>query len=289
MRVRVAGVPEHFNWPWHLALENQRFVASGHDIEWRDYPAGTGAMVAALNARAVDMALLLTEGALAAALTGGDFKLVQTYVRSALTWGIHVSAHGPITNMASCVQPRIAISRHGSGSHLIAIVDAMQRGQDLQSLEFVVVGGLEGARKALAAGEADIFLWERYTTSPLVERGEFRRIDDCVVPWPAFTVAVRDDWLPHYAADIVAILRVVQGEAGKLRDRRHAVSELANAYGLNSAQTAEWFADVRWSQSLRRPVASLTTCFDALKRAGILSGGDPLRTWFSLAGYGESA
>ena len=36
------------------------FAAAGVDVEWTDYPGGTGAMTKALNDNEIDVALLLT-------------------------------------------------------------------------------------------------------------------------------------------------------------------------------------------------------------------------------------
>ena len=47
--LRVAGVPEHFNLPWHLLLESGGARALGLDAAWRDVPEGSGAMAAALE------------------------------------------------------------------------------------------------------------------------------------------------------------------------------------------------------------------------------------------------
>jgi sulfonate transport system substrate-binding protein len=44
-KLRVGGVPEHFNLPWHLAIERGLFTKNGVEVEWTDIPNGTGAMV----------------------------------------------------------------------------------------------------------------------------------------------------------------------------------------------------------------------------------------------------
>lgn len=44
-RIRVGGVPEHFNYPWHLAIERGYFNKHNINVEWTDYKNGTGAMV----------------------------------------------------------------------------------------------------------------------------------------------------------------------------------------------------------------------------------------------------
>ena len=77
----------------------------------------------------------------------------------------------------------------GSGSHLMALVAARQRGAP--DPEFEVVGDLQGARKALKNKEADLFMWEKFTTKPLVDSGEWSRVAEVPTPWPCFAVCVR--------------------------------------------------------------------------------------------------
>lgn len=283
-KIRVGGVPEHFNWPWHLAFADHAFAASATDVSFSDYPGGTGAMIEALGSGKLDLALLLTEGALAGALNGANYKLVKVYVSSPLTWGIHVAQHSDLSSMRNAAGRRIAISRYGSGSHLIAIVDALARGLPIDNLQFVVVGDLAGARRALAADEADIFLWERFTTNPLVVAGEFRRIDQCVVPWPAFTAVVRDDLLPEHDASIRHLLETVHRYSSRLKRRRHAVREIADAYRLQHDDAAQWFRDVRWTASFKRPNRALRSCAQALARCGILANdaSDAASVWHQL-------
>ena len=48
--------------PWYIAKEKGAFAAAGIDLEYTDYPGGTGAMTKALNENALDVAVLLTEG-----------------------------------------------------------------------------------------------------------------------------------------------------------------------------------------------------------------------------------
>jgi sulfonate transport system substrate-binding protein len=43
--VRVGGVPEHFNFAWHLAAERGLFEKNGVKVEWVDQPLGTGQMI----------------------------------------------------------------------------------------------------------------------------------------------------------------------------------------------------------------------------------------------------
>ncbi len=62
--IRIGGVPEHFNMPWHYAIENKLFTVEGINLEWTDFPGGTGSMANALKNNDLDMAVMLTEGAI---------------------------------------------------------------------------------------------------------------------------------------------------------------------------------------------------------------------------------
>ena len=61
--LRLAGVPEHFNLPWILGLERRAFVRAGIDLKWRTVPEGTGAMCKLMRAGELDLAIMVTEGA----------------------------------------------------------------------------------------------------------------------------------------------------------------------------------------------------------------------------------
>ena len=90
--LRVGGVPEHFNTPWHTAAAAGRFEELGLAFEWKEYPGGTGAMCRDLRSDEIDLAVLLTEGIYKDIVTGGNSKIAGVYVSSPLCWGIHCSA-----------------------------------------------------------------------------------------------------------------------------------------------------------------------------------------------------
>jgi len=95
----VAGVPEHFNLPWHLAIESGQFADAGVGVRYRDAPGGTGEMTNGLRQRTCDLAIVLAEGGVASLLQGNPSWIVKTYVESPITWGIHVSAESDIQNV----------------------------------------------------------------------------------------------------------------------------------------------------------------------------------------------
>jgi ABC-type nitrate/sulfonate/bicarbonate transport system substrate-binding protein len=280
----VGGVPEHFNLPLHLALEKAAFEAIGVDVDYRDFPGGTGAMTRGLKDNEIDVAIVLFEGAVANVLRGNAIKIVKVYVQSPLIWGIHVAADSSFKKIVDVRGRRYAISRNGSGSHLIAIVDASERGWETDDMNFVKVGGLTGAREALPNGDADAFLWERYMTQPYVENGEFRRIGERIAPWPAFVVAVRDDILAKRAVEIRNVFEVIEAECETLMANPEASELIAARYELEPDEARKWFAHVRWHIGFDEPTEDLERVIGYLEQVGIVDtiGAKPADVWRSL-------
>jgi len=283
--LKIAGVPEHFNLPWHLGVESEDFSQLDVDLQYSDYPGGTGAMTKALAAGEVDMAVLLTEGAVADLINRGKSKLVKTFVESPLIWGIHVAANSDIQTIDQIQGRRYAISRFGSGSHLMAIVDAAERGWDAGSLEFVVVKNLAGAREALSKDAADIFFWEQFTTQPYVDNGEFRRLGVRETLWPAFVIAVNKSVLSTKADLVDRALQVINRQCRRLMENADAVDIIADRYQLNVDQIQQWFALTKWSTDFRCPSDSIEKVIEYLNRLEIVEAPDtnPADVWHDLS------
>ena len=208
--VRVGGVPEHFNYAWYVALKQGHFKSHNIDVRWKDYFGGTGQMTKALRDNEIDIAVILTEGIIKDITDGSPCKIVQVFVESPLIWGIHVAEKSAFKQLSDLKSQRAAISRFGSGSHLMAYVNAMELGWDTTSdLEFEVVKDLDGAVEALTKEQADYFMWEKFTTKPLVDQQIFRRLGDCPMPWPCFVIAVRDEFISNDKETLLAILEVI--------------------------------------------------------------------------------
>lgn len=282
--IRIGGVPEHFNLPWKLAVNDDAFAATGIDLRYSEHPAGTGELTRALRDDELDAALVLTEGAVQDVVRNNTNRLVKVYARSPLVWGIYVAATGDIENIQQIRGRPVAISRFGSGSHLISIVDALERGWTVDEMSFVVIDNLDGARRALAKGKADVFLWERHMTQPYVDNGEFRRVGERVVPWPAFVVSARQDVLANRARELRLTLDIVAGYARKLKRSKSAAALIAETYGLQLAGARSWLAEVRWCSGYRRPVGALARVVDALQAQQAIAPGpvNPDRLWHPL-------
>ncbi len=246
--IKIAGVPEHFNLPWELAIENGDFKDVGIDLQWTNIPEGTGKMCQMLRDGETDIAVILTEGIVKDIVSGNPSKIVQIYVESPLIWGIHVAAASNYNTLSDLENKRVAISRFGSGSQLMAYVNAKNEGWNTENLQFEVVNTIDGAVEALTNGTADYFMWEHFMTKPLVDNGIFRRVADCPTPWPSFVIAVREEILTKHPNTIDKLLKVINNTTKKFKDIPDIDSTLASKFNQKKEDIQEWLHLTEWSQ-----------------------------------------
>lgn len=247
-KLRIGGVPEHFNLPWHLCLDNDEFSEVGLDITWRDFYGGTGQMSKALRDNEIDVAIMLTEGIVKDIIDGNPSKIIQKYIASPLIWGIHVAQNSKYTTIADLKDTTCAISRYGSGSHLLAYVNAQNMDWDTSKLKFEVVKNLDGALEALPVDKAQYFMWEHFTTKPYVDNGTFRRVGDCPTPWPCFVIVARDEVIKNNTKDLEALLNVINRTSKEFKNIPMISKTLSNAYEQDEKDIKEWLSLTRWSQ-----------------------------------------
>ena len=252
-KVNIIGVPEHFNLPWHLAIDEGAFLERGIDLQWTDIPEGTGRMCRLLQEGETDLAIILTEGFVKSIVEGNPSKIVQEYVASPLLWGIHVGMRSPYDGIEELEKAKAAISRLGSGSHLMAFVNAQNEEWKTNKLQFEIIDNLEGAVTALTEGSADYFMWEHFTTKPLVDQGIFRRLGDCPTPWPCFVVAATQDFIDGHQGVLHHILEVINKYTIEFKQIPSIDRTLANRYGQKLEDIREWLSLTEWSQSQMKP------------------------------------
>jgi ABC-type nitrate/sulfonate/bicarbonate transport system substrate-binding protein len=250
-KVNIGGVPEHFNLAWYLTLKNGEYKAEDINLRWHDYHGGTGAMCKGLRSGDIDIAVILTEGIVKDIIDGNPSKIVQTFVDTPLNWGIHVAADSSFKTIDDIKGTRAAISRYGSGSHLMAYVNAKNNDWDLKKdLNFEVIKNLDGAVKGLTNSDADYFMWEKFTTKPLVDEGIFRRIANCPSPWPCFVIAVREEFIENNEQDLKTILNIINNTTEDFKSIPSIDKTIANRYEQELADVQEWLSLTEWSQEL---------------------------------------
>lgn len=245
---KIGGVPEHFNYPWYLAFKDKMFQSKGINLRWVDFYGGTGQMNLALRESEIDLAVILTEGIVRDIVQGNDSKIVQVFVKSPLVWGIHVAENSTYQTISDLKGTEAAISRFGSGSHLMAFINAKNNNWNIQTdLKFKVIEDLEGALNGLPKGKGDYFMWEKFTTKPYVDNGIFRRVGNCPTPWPCFVIAVRNEVLENDPESVQTILEIINSITENFKNIEDIDLQLSKRYGQKIEDVQEWLSLTKWT------------------------------------------
>ncbi|MDF0718215.1 substrate-binding domain-containing protein [Muricauda sp. 334s03] len=246
--IKIIGVPEHFNLPWHLAMEDNAFEDRGIQLEWTDVPEGTGKMTQMLQNGEADLGIILTEGIIKSISQGNPSKIVQEHVSSPLLWGIHVDADSERNSIADLKGDPVAISRMGSGSHLMAYINAQNQGWDTEKLEFEIINNLDGAVENLTSGSNAYFMWEHFTTKPLVDNGTFKRVGDCPTPWPCFVIAASNTFIDENEGILKHVLEIINTYSAEFKQIPSIDRTLSNRYEQKLEDIQEWLSKTTWGQ-----------------------------------------
>jgi len=253
--IKLGGVPEHFNHPWKLWLHDNNGEFQNHNLLWQDFPSGSAAMIQALEADQIDVAFVLTEAIANAQMKGSQIVPLSVFVKSPLIWEIFSSIENPIDSVAPIAEKKYAISRFGSGSDLMARVDAKERGEKISDQNWVIVNNLDGARKALTKLEADLFFWEKWMTKPFVDLGELKMIDERATPWPCFVMVCNPTFTK--ISEKINVLKEAYSEVLKLANfckfDPAFPQELSKKYGILEEDAKSWLRHVEWASDWISP------------------------------------
>lgn len=273
-KIRIGGVPEYFNLPILLAKEQGKFTEKDIELIWQDVPEGTGKMVQSLADDSLDMVIALTEGMTKSIAQGNPSKIIHAYVQSPLTWGIHTSIETAANNIEDLRGKIFAISRYGSGSHLMAILMAKELGWGDAELHFEVVNNLQGARIALKKNQAHIFLWEKYTTKFLVDQGEFKRVGEYPTPWPCFVISATDKIIGNQAHLLKTTLDIIVQATTALKAQSNAIDLITERYQLEKEDVLEFWPNTQWNQEVTLPEEAIQKVLTTFQSLGQLNSID---------------
>lgn len=274
--IKLGGVPEHFNLPIHLAIEDGSFDARGVKVEWTTFKGGTGQMTKALRDGEVDACILLTEGIIKDIIAGNKSKIISGYVNTPLIWGIHTGARNELTHHSDIYNKQYAISRFGSGSHLMAIVDASGKDKKLQKEQFTIIKNLDGALESLEALATDVFYWEKFTTKPYVDNGQLRRVGEFLTPWPCFVIAATDDILNREPDAVIQMLKAVHESCHKFMQSNDNIPLVAERYDQKLKDVERWYHATEWATHGWVSDKMLRSVVHNLKLAEIISDAEPI-------------
>jgi ABC-type nitrate/sulfonate/bicarbonate transport system substrate-binding protein len=255
MKVNICGVPEHFNLPWKTSIEDGLFELKNINLVWKNVPEGTGKMCEMLRNHETDIAIILTEGIIKDIALGNPSLIIQKYIETPLIWGVHVPYEIDYNNLNDLKNQKIAISRLGSGSHLMSMLWAKKNKWDFTQNQYKIVNTIDGAVKSLLQHESTVFMWEKYMTKPFVDNHTFQRIEDFPTPWPCFVIAVRQEFLENNSKIVQEILKIINNTTKEFKQIPNLVEKISLAYHLQPSDVLEWLQITEWSQENFKEVA----------------------------------
>lgn len=282
--LRITGVPEHFNYPFVLLEKEQPLTDKGIKIEWIEESRGSGQMNLALRNGETDLAILLTESFLKDFEAGNPSKMIGYHVETPLNWGIHVRSGSKVNSLSDLKRKHFLVSRMGSGSHLMALVLAKREGWKTEELTFEIVNNMDGAKSAMEGGNEGLFLWEKYTTAPMVKNGTMKRIGEVPSPWPCFVIVASDKALEEFGDLIFELRNRLYEISQAFTDNPIKSKTLATFYQLDQNDVEKWLTQTSWKAQADVSRKELEKAIKTMKDLGILKSELSLELFLSEKG-----
>ncbi len=258
-------MPEHFNLPWIQAFEQNKSQTLGAEISWNFFPGGTGAMTQALANGGLDVAILLTEGYMAAVQKGLNAKIIQCYIESPLQWGIYSNKRDTVYFDEAT---QIAISRKGSGSHLMPLIHAEQNGVSIQDNQFKVVHHLDDGIQALSE-DCHYFYWEKWMTQPFVDQGLVKKVGEFSAPWSGFLVVATQACIDKNSQILLNIIEMIQRQVQLFINDPLSPNVIEKKFHLNVEEAKNWIHQQKWNLNHDISELGLQNAHSALSRIDI--------------------
>ena len=135
---------------------------------------------------------------------------------------------------------------------------------------FEVVGDLEGAQEALQDEIHKLFLWEKYTTKPLVDRGIFKRIGEIPTPWPCFVIVANPTVLKQHAAIIGKLRDLVYLQSIENLQKTEFPLLISEKYKIKLEDIKAWLQQTSWAKDERISKKVLEESMEILKDLGLI-------------------
>lgn len=257
--------------PFKRVCIRQPLYLQGLEVEWQDFGGGTGQIMRALNANEIQAATVLTEGVVADIYRNGQSRIFSSYVTSPLEWGVHVHENSGIENIEDIREKVIAISKYGSGSHLMPILNAYDKGWAVKDLRFKEVNNLAGGLNALKNGEADVFFWEKHTTRSYLKPNNLKYVGSFKGPWGAFVLAVSNRLSPEQLDLLTQFYKIVLEEAASFKLSHLSAPSITRFNNMDIPTAQSWLQSTRFAAGVGHNQAEVLKVQELLFRSGILN------------------
>jgi hypothetical protein len=130
----------------------------------------------------------------------------------------------------------------------MAYVNAHNNNWPTDNLQCEIINTIDGAVEALTHEKADYFMWERFMTKPLVDQGIFRRLDDCLTPWPSFVIVATDDLITKQPQVIDQMLQIINAKTIGFKEIPAINETIATRFNQKTTDIDQWISRTQWSQ-----------------------------------------
>ncbi|KAI8973196.1 hypothetical protein BDF20DRAFT_914679 [Mycotypha africana] len=283
--IRIGYVPEHFSTPLYIAKDLGYFDQLSVKVELVLCPGGTGEMTSKLHDKSIDLAIALTEGLVAGINNGQDwYKIVGTYVDAPLCWALSAGKNSNHSSIDNLHKTNVAISRYGSGSHIMAFVLANQQHwlkNNEKPFDFTVLNNFKAMRDAVNDGTSDFFMWETFTTKPYHDSGEVKRIGEITPQWPAFMFAAHTDLLRdnNRKQALLEVLQSIQKATALFIQQKEdeSIKRVMDNLDYDEQDVRAWFKTVSYAKNHRHvSTEALQVTLETLEKADVVK--QPIKT-----------
>jgi hypothetical protein len=124
---------------------------------------------------------------------------------------------------------------------------------------------MEGAKNALLTEIPKVFLWEKYTTKPLVDQGIFKRVGEIPTPCPCFVMVASKDTLLKHRQHLKTLQGLIYKKSFNLQKSEDLPLQLSEKYGLKEADVKEWLHQTEWATDGEIQKSTLENTMETLK------------------------
>jgi ABC-type nitrate/sulfonate/bicarbonate transport system substrate-binding protein len=190
----------------------------------------------------------------------------MSYLCFLLGWALSAGKNSKHDSIDTLYKTNVAISRYGSGSHIMAFVLADQREwlkKNEKPFDFTVLHNFKAMRDAVNDGSCDYFMWETFTTKPYHDSGEIKRIGQITPPWPAFLFAAHTDLLASDKEGLKRVLGAIQRATQLFMDQKEdeSVKHVMRILEYPEEDVRRWFKTVHYAadhQQVSRNALNIT-------------------------------
>ena len=90
-------------------------------------------------------------------------------------------------------------------------------------------------------------------TKPLVDKGIFRRLDDCLTPWPSFVIVATEKLLAENPEIVHTILKTINKKTKSFKEISEINTKLSTRFKQKPEDIQEWISRTEWSQEPIQP------------------------------------